>query len=225
MNFDNQTKFLTLTFADDLESLEKTNYLFNKFIKRLNYRLTKKMKLPRVKYIATWEIQAKRKLKTGKSVIHYHLVLFDFPFIPTNELQHIWKHGFIRINQIPNDVAKEKYGSYVSKYFTKDLAEKSEHKKAFFTSQNLKKPFEKVMCIENIEEIKLELQRSKKLELYKNYSRKVFINNEEYFDNETTYMIMTDSKDFDNIIKSSINEQEKNSPNQKHYSLDKNSIA
>lgn len=122
MNFDNQTKFLTLTFADDLESLEKTNYLLNKFIKRLNYRLTKKMKLSRVKYIATWEIQAKRKLKTGKSVIHYHLVLFDFPFIPTNELQNIWKHGFIKINQIPNDVAKEKYGSYVSKYFTKNDA-------------------------------------------------------------------------------------------------------
>ncbi|OEH81135.1 hypothetical protein BCR26_17560 [Enterococcus rivorum] len=225
MNFDSQTKFLTLTFSDDLEELEKANYLFNKFIKRLNYRLTKKMNLPRTQYIATWEVQAKRRIKTGKAVIHYHVVLFNFPFILADELQAIWKHGFIRINQIPNDVAKAKYGSYVSKYFTKDLAEKSEHKKAFFTSQNLKKPSEKVMSIENIEEIKQELQQSKNLELYKNYPRKIFINEEEYFENETTYIVLKDSTDFDNIIKSSINEKEKKSPNQKHYSLDKNSIA
>lgn len=210
MNFDNQTKFLTLTFSDNLEDLTDTNYLLNKFIKRLNYRLTKKMKLSRVKYIATWEVQEKRKLKTGKAVIHYHLVLFDFPFIPADELQSIWNHGFIKINQIPSGVSKEKYGSYISKYFTKDLAEKSEHKKAFFTSQNLEKPFEEVMNLDNIQTLKQKLQQSKKLELCKSYSRKIFINNDEYFENETTYMIMRDLNDFKNIIKSSINEQEKN---------------
>ena len=91
MNFDNQTKFLTLTFADELEDLNEANYLFNKFIKRLNYRIVKKMNLPKVCYIATWEIQLKRKKKTGKSVIHYHVVLFRFPYISSKDLEKIWK--------------------------------------------------------------------------------------------------------------------------------------
>jgi len=86
MNFDNQTKFLTLTFADELEDLNEANYLFNKFIKRLNYRIVTK-----VCYIATWEIQLKRKKKTGKSVIHYHVVLFRFPYISSKDLEKIWK--------------------------------------------------------------------------------------------------------------------------------------
>lgn len=225
MNFDSQTKFLTLTFTNELEDLSETNYLFNKFIKRLNYRLVKKMNIPKAKYVATWEIQLKRKRKTGKAVIHYHLVLFSFPFISAKELEKIWSHGFIKINRIPNDVVKEKYGSYVSKYFTKDLAKKAEYKKAFFKSQNLKNPVEQVMNLENVDEIKKILQTSKNLELYKNYQRKVFINNEEYFENETTYVVLKNLNVFESIIKSSINEKENETPNQKHYSLDKNSIT
>lgn len=61
MNSDSQTKFLTLTFANELEDLSETNYLFNKFIKRLNYRLVKKINLPKTKYVATMD----RKVEIG----------------------------------------------------------------------------------------------------------------------------------------------------------------
>jgi len=79
--------------------------------------------------------------------------------------------------------------------------------------------------LENIKEIKKQLQQLDSLELYKNYLRKVFINSEEYFENETTYVVIRDIKEFEEIIKSSINEKEKKSLNQEYYSLDKNSIA
>ena len=35
-NFDDKTKFLTLTFKDNIDDISYTNYEFNKFIKRLN---------------------------------------------------------------------------------------------------------------------------------------------------------------------------------------------
>lgn len=52
MNFDNQTKFLTLTFIENIQDITYANNEFNKFIKRLNYELyhTKRSKL---KYLAT----------------------------------------------------------------------------------------------------------------------------------------------------------------------------
>jgi hypothetical protein len=52
MNFDNQTKFLTLTFKENIQDIEYANNEFKKFIKRLNYNLYKTKKA-NLKYIAT----------------------------------------------------------------------------------------------------------------------------------------------------------------------------
>lgn len=132
-NFDNQTKFLTLTFKENITDIAYTNSEFKKFMKRLNYQLYKTKK-SQIKYLATWE-------KQKRGAIHYHIVLFEFPYLPHSQLVQIWGHGIIGINRIDVDSAENR-GRYVSKYFDKDLELKEHKKKAFFKSQNLKKPIE-----------------------------------------------------------------------------------
>lgn len=130
-NFDNKTKFMTLTFKENIQDITYTNYEFNKFIKRLNFQLyhDKKQKL---KYIAVWE-------KQKRGAIHYHIIFFDFPYIKLKKLQEIWGHGFVKINRIDVD-SKDNRGRYVSKYFSKDIDERDYKQKAFFKSRNLIMP-------------------------------------------------------------------------------------
>ena len=130
-NFDNQTKFLTLTFKENIQDIEYANNEFKKFIKRLNYNLYKTKKA-NLKYLATWE-------KQQRGAIHYHIILFNFPFISFDRLTTIWNHGFVRINKIDVD-SIENRGRYISKYFNKELELKEHKKKAFFKSRNLKLP-------------------------------------------------------------------------------------
>jgi hypothetical protein len=130
-NFDNRTKFMTLTFKDNIEDITYTNCEFNKFIKRLNFSVYKTKK-QQLKYLAVWE-------KQKRGAIHYHIIFFDLPYIKNKELQEIWGHGFIKINKIDVD-SKENRGRYVSKYFSKDIDDKNYKQKAFFKSQNLKLP-------------------------------------------------------------------------------------
>lgn len=130
-NFDNQTKFLTLTFKENIQDIEYANNEFKKFIKRLNYDLYKTKKA-NLKYLATWE-------KQQRGAIHYHIILFDFPFISFNRLTTIWGQGFVKINKIDVD-SIENRGRYISKYFDKELELKEHKKKAFFKSRNLKLP-------------------------------------------------------------------------------------
>ncbi|SCY42841.1 rolling circle replication-associated protein [Lysinibacillus fusiformis] len=130
-NFDNSTKFLTLTFKENEQDFTFTNSEFNKFIKRLNYDLYKQKK-QHLKYLAVWE-------KQKRGAIHYHVIFFNFPFIRIKDLQTIWGHGFVKLNRIDVD-SQENRGRYVSKYFSKDLEFKEHKKKAFFKSQNLKMP-------------------------------------------------------------------------------------
>lgn len=132
-NFDKNTKFLTLTFKENIQDIATTNDEFKKFIKRLNYQLYKTKK-SRIKYLATWE-------KQQRGAIHYHIILFSFPFVPYERLMGIWGHGLVWINKIDVDAAENR-GRYVSKYFDKDLDIKEHKKKAFFKSQNLKLPRE-----------------------------------------------------------------------------------
>ena len=140
-NFDNKTKFMTLTFKDNIQDITYTNYEFNKFIKRLNFGLyhDKKQKL---KYIAVWE-------KQKRGAIHYHIIFFDFPYINLKKLQEIWGHGFVKINKIDVD-SKDNRGRYVSKYFSKDIDEKNYKQKAFFKSRNLIMPITNKMTREEL---------------------------------------------------------------------------
>lgn len=130
-NFDDNTKFMTLTFKENIQDISYTNYEFVKFIKRFNYHLYH-VKTQCLKYVAVWE-------KQKRGAIHYHIIFFDLPFIKTREIQDIWGHGFVKINKIDVD-SKDNRGRYVSKYFSKDVDDKTYKQKSFFKSQNLKMP-------------------------------------------------------------------------------------
>lgn len=161
-NFDNKTKFLTLTFRENITDINYSNSEFKKFIKRLNYHLYQK-KQQVFKYIATWE-------KQNRGAIHYHVIFFDFPYVEKGTLEMLWRHGFIHINKIKID-SKENYGRYVSKYFSKDLELKEHKKKAFFKSQNLKMPLIRKLVLDSDE---LQMFEQENVIFTKEYERKTY---------------------------------------------------
>lgn len=132
-------KFLTLTFKDNVKDLDKANYEFEKFIKRLNYFCygTKKANL---KYTCVIEFQ-------NRGAIHYHVIIYNIPFVKANDIANVWGNGFIKINRI-DDI--DNVGAYVSEYLGQ--AEKGQGhdieddrlqgKKSYFSSRGLFKPIE-----------------------------------------------------------------------------------
>ena len=162
-NFDEDTKFVTLTFKRNISDIEHTNAEFKNFIKRLNYHLYNQKKHT-IKYIATWE-------KQKRGAIHYHVVFFDFPYISKAQLERLWGHGFAHINQIDVD-SRENRGRYLSKYFAKNLELKEHKKKAFFTSQNLKKPLITRLVLDDE---KIGVLAKERVIFQKEYHRKTYI--------------------------------------------------
>lgn len=127
-------KFLTLTFAENLTDVKEANYKFMKFIQRLKYRYRD------LQYVTVIEFQK-------RGAVHYHM-LCNLPFIDKEYLATVWKHGFIKINQIEH---VDNVGAYVCKYMSKGGRDtRLEGKKMYFTSRNLNKPIEWV----NIDEVR-----------------------------------------------------------------------
>jgi hypothetical protein len=126
--YDVESKFVTLTFAEHVTTFEVANYEFKKFRQRLEYELHFKLK-----YAVVPEFT-----KIGR--IHFHLVMFNVPFIRNSKLRNIWSNGFVKINKIEN---VDNVGAYVCKYMTKDnVDERLKGKKCYFTSRGLYKPIE-----------------------------------------------------------------------------------
>ena len=120
-------KFVTLTYAENIEDRKQTNNDFMKFIKRL------RSKYEKFQYIAVIE-------KQERGSIHYHVVFYGLPYIPKEELQKIWGFGFVKINKI------EKFnnlGRYLIKYLMKDMKNgREKSQKRYLTSRGLFKPEE-----------------------------------------------------------------------------------
>lgn len=126
------TKFLTLTFKKNNTDLCYANSEFTKFIKRLNYKIFN-TKISNLKYTAVLEFQK-------RGAIHYHVILYNIPYIRANELSQIWGNGFIKINKIDsiNNV-----GAYLAEYLGGDEDEKRlEGRRSYFSSRGLMKPLE-----------------------------------------------------------------------------------
>lgn len=143
-------KFLTLTFADNVQDVKQANYEFKKFRQRLEYVL--KIKL---KYVVVVEFQK-------RGAVHYHAVFFNLPYIDNELLAQVWNQGFIKINRI-EDV--DNIGAYVTKYMTKDDYEESKSdrlvgQKSYFTSRGLIKSVE-IVDKKEIEQIESTLQNKK----------------------------------------------------------------
>lgn len=122
------SKFLTLTFKEHITTFETANYEFKKFRQRLEYELRLKLK-----YVVVPEF-------TKQGRIHFHVVLFNVPYIKNSKLQDIWSNGFVKINRIDN---VDNVGAYICKYMTKDnVDERLVGKKCYFSSRGLYKPIE-----------------------------------------------------------------------------------
>ena len=129
-----RSKFVTLTFKENLVDLSVANKEFRKFIKRLSYNLYNHE--AKLQYIAVWERQK-------RGAIHYHLVLFDVPYLANAKLARIWRHGFVKIRHVKMEKeidSIENVGRYISKYFEKNAMDTPRGTKVFFRSHNLVEP-------------------------------------------------------------------------------------
>lgn len=154
-NFDEHSKFVTLTFRDgsigDVTNIDDANREFKKFIQRLRRRFGD------FGYIAVIEFQD----ETGRGAVHYHM-LSDLPYIPNDELAEIWGNGFVKINDITR---VDNIGAYMVKYMSKSVEDtRLRGRKSFLTSRKLKKP--EVLYSEDAIEIHSALKESKKKEVY-----------------------------------------------------------
>jgi len=127
-NFSNKSKFITLTFKEDMKDIAESYKLFKAFTRKL--RKNQKD----FKYIAVIEFT-----KAGR--IHYHM-LCNLKYVPANEIEKAWGQGFIKINRIDH---VDNIGAYVIKYMTKEDADtRLIGKKMYQTSKGLDRPKELV---------------------------------------------------------------------------------
>lgn len=140
-NHNTLDKFITLTFAETYteSDIKQANYLFKKFIQRLNYQMSKKIENFKLEYLVVPEL-------TKAGAIHYHM-LCNLPYVDIKHLQTIWNYGIIYINKIweINNVA-----AYISSYIDKDFGFSLSGSKHFFKSSGIKYPVpEKLMSNED----------------------------------------------------------------------------
>ncbi len=131
MNFDNKSKFITLTFRDtekfDITDVKACNKAFKAFIRKL------KTEYSNLQYLAVIEFQD----KNGRGAVHYHM-LSNLPFIEKERLSDIWGNGFVQINSISK---VDNVGAYVVKYMQKDIDDtRLQGLKAYNATRGLKKP-------------------------------------------------------------------------------------
>ncbi len=126
-------KFVTLTFADNLQYIKEVNQIFSLFIKRLNYYESNGEKESFLKYVVVTEFQ-------DRGAVHYHAIFFNLEFIWGDNLRDIWNHGILHIRNIDN---VSNAGAYICKYMGKGFHdERLDGKKRYFSSRGLIKPVE-----------------------------------------------------------------------------------
>lgn len=140
-----QDKFLTLT-CPKLKSREKACRMLKTFFETLRYNYGSQ-----IQYISVMEIQDGDRLEDKSKAtkdIHFHILLFNCPYIPQDVLQNkIWKHGIVDIRKIDEfgDIA-----GYLANYLSKDDTLAVKGKRGYSPSKGLKKPIEKVSSDEQM---------------------------------------------------------------------------
>ena len=138
------SKFVTLTFAENVKDIDIANKEFRQFIKRLNYRVFGR-KCSELKYSAVIEFQ-------GRGAVHYHVIFYNLDYTESSILQEVWGNGFIKINKI-DDI--DNVGAYICKYLTKINSDsRLKGRKCYFNSRGLKKPVQVYLDDDELEDIK-----------------------------------------------------------------------
>lgn len=119
-------KFLTLTTQSTADQYHNQMQRVSDFIKKINHHIGHNLA-----YSAVAELTKETKL------IHFHVVLYNCPFIPQAFLQKQWGHivDIRKIDRVRN------VGRYMAKYMTKQQGLHLRGRKRFFQSQQLKKAF------------------------------------------------------------------------------------
>lgn len=126
-------KFLTLTFAKNITDKEYCLMKYRSFIKSLQRSYGD------IKYITVLE-------KQKRGAYHFHIILFDFPYIDLEVLNNKWKYGYTDIKIIKNNSfikngRRYEFSGYLVKYLGKDFGGSNEKKqRRYYKSRNLKKP-------------------------------------------------------------------------------------
>lgn len=130
--------FITLTFAENIQDLDKANYEFKKFVIKVKYQYKD------FSYIAVPEFQK-------RGAVHYHLLTNLDPISHTNiiKLQDSkenmydviqWVHGFTSVFDLSLADDKFSVSAYMSKYFFKDIDNRLFNRRKILYSNNLEKP-------------------------------------------------------------------------------------
>lgn len=125
-NVTGRDSFLTLTYAENMKDVKRGKRdfkIFVKSMKRLGYEFG---------YVYVVEFQE-------RGAVHFHVVMFNVPYIPIADLKRCWKHGTITINKI-NEV--DNAGAYVVKYMNKEYVSTTLVGDLYGRSRGLKKPIE-----------------------------------------------------------------------------------
>ncbi|MFV0396212.1 MAG: hypothetical protein ACK5LC_17815 [Coprobacillaceae bacterium] len=127
-------KFLTLTYGYKMKDRNKAHNHLKVFIRNIRRKYG-----DQIEYIAVLEIQdgSRRKDKDKKKAtnnLHWHILLFDMPFVQYEILQKSWKHGHLDIRKIQEfgDVA-----GYLTNYLGDDDILSLGHKKSYTSSKGL----------------------------------------------------------------------------------------
>lgn len=160
-NFSNRSRFLTLTFRENIQDVELANKTFKRFIKYMNEDLRKEEK--KLKYLAVIEFQK-------RGTIHYHMICEGIPFKKKGYRNHVrdrWRQairsvtgaegegvGNIDLKRLDTLKDVDNLGAYVVKYMTKADADKRLFgKKLYQTSRGLERPKEKTYRVESEAEL------------------------------------------------------------------------
>lgn len=104
-------RWITLTYAENMQDTKRLHNDFRKFWQRFKRRWGK------AEYISVVEPQ-------GRGAWHVHLIAIwgdRAPFVPKSELADCWGHGFVKVNAVRDDV--DNLGAYLSAYLADVEAE------------------------------------------------------------------------------------------------------
>lgn len=89
-----------------------------------------------LKYVAIAELQK----KNGRNAWHFHVLYFNLPFFPHDEMSKYWRGGFVFVSSRRANIESFQHLIiYMSKYLSKDT-DIGRSKKLFWGSRGLKKP-------------------------------------------------------------------------------------
>jgi len=125
--------FATLTYSKEQSDLRQARLEYKYFMFKLSEYLGY-----RIQYICIPEIQKEREEKFGVGVWHFHMVLFNLPYVPISTFKEMWSFGSVDL-QVAKKI--DDIGAYLSKYLTKDTYDHRMYgQRAYNTSRGVIRP-------------------------------------------------------------------------------------